>query len=84
MSKTMIINKRVCEVCDWRGVKDQVLHAANPFTNDKLETISGCPQCLNVETLRAACDELDCWDKVTCGTTTPDGYRSTCGIHNPS
>ena len=29
------------------------------------------------------CDEPECEREVTCGTPTPDGYRSTCGEHMP-
>lgn len=33
--------------------------------------------------LSVACDEPDCREQVTCGTPTPDGYRSTCFDHRP-
>ena len=29
------------------------------------------------------CDEPGCSAAVTCGTSTPQGYRSTCGKHRP-
>jgi hypothetical protein len=27
------------------------------------------------------CDETDCYNEITCGWTSDDGYRSTCGLH---
>jgi len=29
------------------------------------------------------CDEPGCKKRISCGTPTPDGYRSTCGDHAP-
>lgn len=75
-----IAGKQVCEECGWHGREDELLWATSPFAD---EQISACPHCKTVESTRAACDERDCWDLVSCGTPTPNGYRSTCGKHRP-
>jgi hypothetical protein len=77
----MSAGKVVCEVCSWRGPGARTLAAANPF--DENEQIRGCPVCKAVECFRAACDQEGCWQPVTCGTPTADGYRSTCSRHQP-
>ena len=73
--------KQTCGVCDWHGTSDEVLRAPNPFDPD--EVLWGCPKCKSVDQLYLVCDEPDCWDTVSCGTPTPNGYRSTCGKHRP-
>lgn len=65
--------------CDWRGTDKEMLEAPNPF--DATETVTGCPDCKDVNTLQEACDEPDCWEFSSCGTPTPTGYRRTCGKH---
>lgn len=67
--------------CNWRGTDAEVLHAPNPF--DPEDEISGCPKCKEINSIYRACDEPGCWDRVSCGTTTPNGYRQTCGKHRP-
>lgn len=71
---------RCCEcgdICD-----DAVLLTApSPFDPDR--TISGCPHCLEAETLEAACDVKGCWMRGSVGTPTPQGYRWTCHEHAP-
>jgi hypothetical protein len=74
-------DKRVCIDCQWRGTVAEMLTAPNPF--DPTDTIVGCPRCRQVETLRVACDEPECWREASCGTPTPNGYRSTCATHRP-
>lgn len=78
--KLAMTGKIVCE-CGWCGSPDDVLIAKHPFMPDG--TVYGCPKCKEIETFAAACDEPDCWKKVTCGTSTPSGYRSTCSKHRP-
>ena len=77
-------NKTICgdSDCRWRGDASDMLFAPNPFdpTGDALE---GCPDCLGVNTIVTACDEPNCWKETTCGTPTRDGYRLTCGEHQP-
>ena len=73
--------KRVCGGCGWRGLDTEVLAAPNPFAPS--ETIHGCPKCSALDTMWLACDELECWRPVTCGTPIKDGYRRTCGKHAP-
>ena len=67
--------------CTWKGTLDEMLSAANPF--DPNERISGCPICKTIESIISVCDEPECWAGVTCGTSTPKEYRSTCGEHCP-
>ena len=45
--------------------------------------MNGCPNCLEIDTIVYACDALNCWEAVTCGTPTKKGYRSTCDFHAP-
>ena len=71
-----------CRECDWQGdSKTPALLAANPF--DPADLVTGCPQCRSVNSLEACCDAPGCREPVSCGTPTPDGYRSTCGNHRP-
>jgi len=70
-----------CE-CGWQGMAGEMISGDNPF--DPSQIIYACPKCKTLEsTTFRACDEPDCWWKVTCGTPTPVGYRSTCGKHMP-
>lgn len=75
-------DKRVCgeRHCDWRGTVGSVLTAPSPFSAD---TLQACPACKEVNSIRVACDEPGCWEEVSCGTPTPNGYRQTCGKHAP-
>lgn len=66
--------KRVCEQCGWNGFECNVPTAANPFKPHEL--INGCPKCRSINTIRVACDEPSCWERVECGTPTPAGYRT--------
>lgn len=70
-----------CQECDWVGFVAEVLTAPNPFNAE--DSVNGCPQCKSVDSITYACDEPDCWREVSCGTPTPEGYRSTCGEHRP-
>lgn len=67
--------------CNWRGDSQSVLKAQNPFL--PAEIIMGCPECMQVETIIAVCDQEGCWETSTCGKQTPDGYRHTCSTHMP-
>ena len=73
--------KLVCSDCNWQGEDHEALTAPNPF--DPEFNIQGCPRCKEPNTLGVACDELDCWQPVSCGTPTPEGYRRTCSKHVP-
>lgn len=70
-----------CDECNWRGQASEVLTAPNPF--DESEDIEGCPNCKTIGELFVVCDEPDCWRNATCGTPTKNGYRQTCGKHQP-
>lgn len=67
--------------CGWRGGYSEVLVAENPF--EKGESITACPNCREIESIVAACDEPDCWSGASCGTPTDNGYRWTCHAHRP-
>lgn len=67
--------------CGWKGQASDILTAPHPFHPN--DTISGCPKCRDVETLECVCDEPGCWETVSAGTPTPEGYRSTCHKHAP-
>ena len=73
--------KIVCEECGWCGPWGARLVAPNPFNPST--TIYGCPVCKGIDGRYVACDEDGCWEPVTCGTPTPEGYRSTCSKHRP-
>ena len=75
-------NKRMCEECGWHGQSDELLTADHPF--DPADTLFFCPQCKQVDSYLAACDTDGCWESVTCGTPTPEGYRQTCSRHKPA
>ena len=76
--------KVICDspLCAWRGMEKEVLKAPSPF-NPEEDLLDGCPKCLQIGTIREACDERDCWMEVTRGTPTKDGYRFTCWLHMP-
>lgn len=74
-------NKIHCNECSWRGIKDELLSAINPFDAD--DEISGCPKCKGINCFTLCCDEPDCWQNVSSGIPTPGGYRQTCHIHAP-
>ena len=76
------MNRKVkCEECDWKGTDDELKRASNPW--DINDFITGCPECNSVNSTHYVCDEPSCWRIVSCGTPTPNGYRSTCGEHQP-
>lgn len=72
--------KIVCG-CGWVGDKSGLLRGKNPFDGSD---IAACPKCKELNSdLRTACEEAGCNYLATCGTSTPDGYRNTCGEHKP-
>ena len=68
--------------CGWTGTEDEKLIAPNPFDPEN-DILIGCPVCLDVNCLGVCCDEPGCWELVSTGTPTPEGYRSTCYKHRP-
>lgn len=74
-------NKVTCSECDWKGRRTELLTAENPFESNC--PIFGCPQCHGIDCCRPVCDEPACWEVVTCGTPTSEGYRLTCSKHHP-
>lgn len=69
-----------CSNCEWIGAETEMRAAAHPFIVG--ETMHGCPECGDVD-FDSACDEPGCRQISTCGTPTADGYRRTCGKHDP-
>ena len=69
-------------MCDWRGLSADRLFAPNPF--DPGTDLLGCPQCKDTGCFYITCDEADCWEHVSCGTSTLGGYRQTCVEHKPA
>jgi len=67
--------------CYWKGQASEVLKAPNPF--DPEDTLEGCPDCHEPNTIVSVCDEPDCWRMVSCGAPTKSVYRNTCGKHQP-
>lgn len=67
--------------CEWQGLAHELLTATHPF--NVYDKIKGCPKCRQCGTIVPVCDEPGCWNPASCGTPTPDGYRSTCGNHIP-
>ena len=39
---------------------------------------------IRLKAIARLCDEPGCYDEISCGTPTPDGYRSTCSKHAPN
>lgn len=74
-------HKRFCLECLWQGLRGDLLRGVNPFKTD--EQIAGCPRCRSIDSAVPACDDEGCWELVTCGTSTPEGYRHTCSKHRP-
>lgn len=70
-----------CRECGWRGDDAEMLNGKNPFDDSE---IWGCPKCFSIDCCEVVCDEIDCWNVATCGSPTSEGYRQTCGRHEPS
>lgn len=70
----------LCMQCDWYGVGGERLNGTLSFNS--MITVMGCPRCKGVD-FKLACDEPECWQPMTCGTPTPNGYRHTCRKHAP-
>lgn len=77
------MSKWTCADCDWHGTDDQFLVAFNPFKPGTGESILGCPQCKEVNTMLELCDEPGCLQLAGCGFPTDDGgFRRTCFNHS--
>lgn len=70
--------KYLCEECNWTGTSEKLLNARHPFIDG--DTVLGCPKCKEMSPLKA-CDTDGCWDKISCGLNTPDGYKQLCSKH---
>jgi len=73
----------VCEEwrCRWCGPESEALRAPDPFNEG--DTLIACPKCRE-QALHTCCDEPGCTMEASCGTPTADGYRWTCGKHQPN
>jgi hypothetical protein len=72
-----------CTECGWVGTEEMKLRAPSPF--DKTVTITGCPQCREIERFEPLCEAVGCEDLgVSGGHPSPEGYRLTCWAHSPS
>lgn len=80
---TMAVVKWLCEECKWCGPDEELLRAPNPFSEDETDTMTGCPQCREPNTMGRACDEPGCEQPAGNGTPTPNGYRWSCYPHRP-
>jgi hypothetical protein len=69
-----------CSECRWIGFAQEIDKVKDQKSDDAW---SVCPNCRTPEHILVCCDEEDCWEQLTCGSPTPDGYRSTCGKHQP-
>lgn len=74
-------NKVECRECYWKGQRTELLTAPDPFCPG--DNCFGCPKCKSIDCFLLLCDEPGCSNSATCGTPTPDGYRSTCHHHVP-
>jgi hypothetical protein len=81
LAEKWLRQKWLCEECGWQGLGRQLLQAPNPFAEG--ETMVGCPDCREPNSMHMACDEPGCKAHASCGTPTPDGYRHTCYKHMP-
>lgn len=71
-----------CSECGCGVHEDGVLTAPNPFS-EQPETMMGCPDCREANTMRRACDETGCFKEAGCGTPIPNGYKWSCFEHRP-
>ncbi len=74
-------DKVKCTECNWYGVISELLTADNPFL--PTDTINGCPSCKEVNTMGRCCDRQGCWNTVSGGSPTKDGYEFHCLEHSP-
>jgi hypothetical protein len=77
MIKITAHNRWKCTECGWLGT--EILFAPNPFDNRL--TTTGCPNCLEVNSIIAACDVEGCEKEGSCGWPSDAGYRWTCYEH---
>jgi len=76
----------LCKECDQINEEEAILIAPNPFFPNPLvedDTICGCPDCFEVNSLVRACDTPECGHRATCGTPTKTGYVWSCYEHIP-
>ena len=69
--------KYYCDACEWVG--ESILIAPHPF--DDKDTVTGCPNCLSVDSVQPACSFDGCGKRSNCGTPTESGYKWFCHEH---
>ena len=76
-------NRWVCRECDEACVSGEYLSAPSPFA--PADTLIGCPHCLDVNTLEAACQSKGCSKIQSSGTPDVSGFRYVwaCLDHSP-
>lgn len=74
--------KLMCGSCDWRGTTEDTLEAPHPFSPG--ETLTGCPQCKEVNSMRRGCYFRGCLEEGNCGSPHPEHrYVWHCYAHSP-
>jgi hypothetical protein len=77
-------DKWLCDECKWCGPDSAILRAPNPFSDDETDTMVGCPECREPNTMTRACDEAGCEQQAGMGTPTANrGYVWSCFKHRP-
>ena len=69
----------VCGWCKTLVEEKDILTAPSPFLPEDI--LQGCPHCRLTNLLKVKCDNVDCNNPATCGTTTAKGYFYTCDEH---
>jgi hypothetical protein len=75
-----------CTECDAvvdRGDWDVVIDP-RPLPGEQADEWAVCRNCRAPDKFVLLCDEPGCLRDVSCGTPTAEGYRHTCGDHQPT
>lgn len=70
----------LCNECGAIVEDNKLLSAPHPF--DIGDKVTGCPECLSVDSFVGCCDEPGCKKEGTCGFLAANGYRRTCYTHS--
>ena len=69
----------ICPNCEAIFPATTALRAPNPW--DASLVLVGCPLCKEIGEYRLCCDQYPCEEPVSCGWSSPAGYRRTCSEH---
>jgi len=75
----MFESRWYCEECREVSSDSEILKKKSPFNPD--EEITGCPNCLCVNTLVGACDFTGCGLPSSAGAVFDNEYRRLCSHH---